>query len=24
LIIGITMLIGGLAGTHEILRRWTQ
>jgi hypothetical protein len=24
LIVGITMLIGGLAGTHEILKRWTQ
>lgn len=24
LIIGITMLIGGLAGTNEIIKRWTQ
>jgi hypothetical protein len=24
LIVGITMLIGGLAGTHEIFKRWTQ
>jgi hypothetical protein len=24
LIIGGTMLIGGLAGTHEIIKRWTQ
>jgi hypothetical protein len=24
LIVGVTMLIGGLAGTHEIIKRWTQ
>lgn len=24
LIVGFTMLIGGLAGTHEIVKRWTQ
>lgn len=24
LIVGVTMLIGGIAGTHEIVKRWTQ